>query len=259
MIIAYTIISKDVGLLNWCVTNARDRAGIDHEWLIVGWDATDDVKDWCSDNRITLANFEPTEAQYHPDKTSWFLHNLYKGWNLGYEACPEAKWTVRMGSDQFFSKNWLKNLMESADRHGENSVYHTWTVESDIAKNSRHEIRSWGHTWDTFEFRRFDVYANDLIHRMNNEHGIDGDRCDLWYRHPVRGKQRRPDGVTWLQTRDLWVSYGPLQSTINAEGVTGDVSYMDSLYDNGVTGYLCPRSISYHLVRGESRDIQTPK
>jgi len=183
---------------------------------------------------------------------------------MGY-AYASTKWVVRMGSDQFFSHNWLRNLMEAAEKHGERGIYHTWTVESDLARHSRHEMRNWGTSWDEFNKTQFDLYSNDLIYRTGSTKAIRGDECDLWYRHPARGKQRRPDGVTWLQTKALWGEFGPLEDGINVEGVTGDVAYMDRLYD-GVTssgrevapvcGYLVPRSVSYHLVRGESRDVQ---
>ena len=79
--------------------------------------------------------------------------------------------------------------------------------------------------------------------------------CGLYYNHPTRGQQLRPDGVTWLQTKVLWDRFGPMSDkTVN--GVTGDVSYMDDMMDEHVPLYLVPNSISDHLVRGASRGQQ---
>jgi hypothetical protein len=256
----YTIIGHDVGLLDWCVTNARERAGVDHQWNVINWVNEDqsargveDVKQWCAKNNVHYHRFTASPKSAHPDKTNWFLENLYRGWNMGYEVA-KTKWVARMGSDQFFSQDWLKNLLEAADKFGDDNVYHTWTVESDLARWSRHDVRPWGQNHAEFDVARFDNYCADMIHRYNNFLGVRGDDCGLYFRHPVKGQQRRPDGVTWLQTKKLWEELGPMSDKIE-DGVTGDVSYMDSIYDKH-EGFLCPRSISYHLVRGESRDIQ---
>ena len=272
----YTIISRDVKLLDWCVTNARDRAGFDHKWIIINWINQPDkcnpeeegvhqnVHDWVIEQQdlgydIKYVPYQATEKKYFGSVTpildsGWFLKNLYACWNLGYSEA-DTKYVARMGSDQFFSDNWLRALME-CERRNPNGVYHCWTVESDLASKSRHETQVWGHNPDEFDKVRFDAYADSQIHRYNNELGIEGDMCGLYYRHPSRGTQRRPDGVTWLQEKVTWEKFGPLSDEINQEGVTGDVSYMDKIYDAGIVGYLCPRSISYHLVQGESRDIQ---
>jgi hypothetical protein len=255
----YTIISRDVKLLDWCVTNARSRAGYDHEWVIINWvnegEVSEPIVEWAEDQKfngykVRLVRYYATEGQ----GTQWFLKNLYACWNLGYSEA-RTKYVARMGSDQFFSDNWLRALVE-CERKYPNGVYHCWTVESDLARSSRHETKQWGHMPDEFDTIRFDSYANSQIHRYNNELGIRGDMCGLYYRHPTRGSQKRPDGVTWLQEKSLWEKFGPLSDELNEEGVTGDVSYMDKIYDSGVMGYLCPRSISYHLVQGESRETQ---
>jgi len=248
----YTIISRDVELLAWCIDNARQRAGIDHSWHVIGWEPTDEVQKWCESEGIPIYSFAPKEKSLFADHTSWFLHSLYTGWNMGY-AVAETKWVARMGSDQFFSNDWLLNLLEAAENHGERGIYHTWTVESPAAVHSRHPIMQWGSVHQLFNDRQFDLYANDMIHRAGSAKAVRGDECDLFYRHPYRGKQRRPDGVTWLQTKALWEEFGPLDDNLNHEGVTGDVAYMDRISDAGVRLWLVPRSVSYHLVQGETR------
>jgi hypothetical protein len=190
-----------------------------------------------------------------PDKTAWFLKNLYKTFNAMYELA-NTKWVARMGSDTFFSKNWLARLMEAADAKGERAVYHTWCVESPVAKRSRHDIQDWGSTWQTFDLARFELYAAERAWRWQNQLVIPGEESGLFFNHPARGMQQRADSVTWLQTKALWEEYGPLSDTINAEGVTGDVSFMDALTDAGIKQYLVPSVTAWHAVRGESRGVQ---
>ena len=259
---AYVLISRDSYLLRWCILNARLRAGIDHDWLVVLWINPDEpeapraeIRAFCKAEGIRIAEFVATREREHDSRTAWFLHSLYRAWNLGMEA-SETKWVARMGSDQFFSKGWLKNLHLAAEKHGERATYHCWTVESTAAKHSRHDVQDWGTTWQTFDHPRFEQYASDLIYRYQHQVTIPGDECDLMFRHPARGLQHRADGATWLMTKVLWEEFGPMRDTINEEGVTGDVDFLDRMGDAGVPAYLVPISATFHLVAGESRDIQ---
>ena len=261
-ICCYTIISRDLMLLRWAIENARARAGIGHEWLVVLWINPDEpeepsrrIAEWCTGNEVRVVPFTaPLKADF-PDRTSWFLSSLYRAWNLGYSE-SNTKWVARMGSDTFFSKGWLAKLMEAADAKGERSVFHTWCVESPIAKHSRHDIQDWGSTWQTFDLARFENYASEQAWRYQNQPVIPGDECNLRYFHPARGAQTRPDSCTWLMTKALWQQYGPMKDHVNNEGVSGDVSFMDTLTDAGIKQYLVMNSILFHLVRGESRGIQ---
>lgn len=257
----YTIISRDVALLHWSVEWARLRAGIDHDWTVIGWNPTDEVKKECEilgATCVPLTMLAPPGPDAHPEqRTVWFIRCLYKAWNAGMEHST-TKWVARLGSDQFFSKGWLKALMDCAAKHGERAVYDVTTVESPVAKRSRHEIRDWGTMPAEFDERGrhlFDAYADDLAHRFRSDPTVRGDECDLWYDHPTRGRQRRSDGVTWLQTRALWDEFGPLPNAV-VNGVAPDVAYRDRLQDAGVPSYLCLTAASYHLVRGESREVQ---
>lgn len=168
---------------------------------------------------------------------------------------------VRMGSDQFFSKNWLRILYDVAALDEFKSVYHTWTIESIVAKNSRHVIKDFGSAWNTLDIELFDQYVRFFTKQVpylfnTQSNFVSAEHCGLAYNHPSRGFQMRPDGCTWLQLKALWEEYGPMRGDINQEGCSGDVDYMDRLTDGGVRSYLVPKSITYHLVRGESRDIQ---
>mgnify|MGYP001608992602 FL=1 len=257
----YTVISRDADLLRWCIANARERAGIEHEFLVVGWNATGEIKDACMKMGVHLVPLDlplPPGAGAHPEqKTAWFIGCLYACWNAGMEHAT-TKWVARMGSDQFFSRNWLANLMTCAKRHGDRAIYDITTVESPVAKRSRHEIRDWGTTPAEFDDKgrqRFDSWANDLAHRFVSNPTVRGDLCDLWYNHPTRGRQRRSDGVTWVQTKALWDEFGPMNDRV-VDGVSPDVAYRDRLQDAGVPSYLCLTATSMHLVRGESREVQ---
>ncbi len=257
----YTLISRDSYLLRWCLLNARLRAGIDHDWLVVLWINPDEpeapraeIRAFCKAEGIRIAEFVATREKEHDSRTAWFLHSLYRAWNLGMEA-SETKWVARMGSDQFFSKGWLANLHRAAEKHGERATFHTWTVESPAAKHSRHDVQDWGTTWQTFNYPAFEQYASTLIEHYQDQITIPGDECKLMFRHPTRGLQQRADGATWLMTKALWEEFGPMSNVINAEGVTGDVSFMDALQDGGAPAYLVPISLTYHQCRGESRAI----
>ena len=257
----YTIISSDVPLLRRCVENARERAGIEHEWIVVGWSPTDGILAECDRLGVRCVPMKLPESpgpEAHPEqRTAWFIRCLYQAWNAGYEHST-SKWVARLGSDQYFSKNWLANLLACAERHGDRSIYDMTTVESPVAKRSRHEIRDWGTTpgeFDEVGRQRFDSWANDLAYRMRSNPTVRGDMCDLWYNHPTRGRQRRSDGCSWLQTRDLWSEFGPMPDAV-MHGVSPDVAYRDAIQDAGVSSYLCLTASTYHLVAGESRDIQ---
>ncbi len=259
----YTMLSRDVDLLRWNVMNARERAGIDHDWLLIHWintDQTDDetqrVYEAAMDLGMNYHRFDATAESDHETRAEFFLHNLYRGFNAGYEY-SKTPWVVRMGSDQFFSNGWLTQLMKAAELYGERAVYHTWTVESPVAKKSRHEMRDFGSTPSTFDAIQFDQYAGHLMHQYRSRLCVPPVETILYHFHPYRGLQLRCDGCSWLQHKSLWEEFGPMPDTINREGVTGDVAYLDAMSDGGIPGYLVPSSVTWHAVRGESRDIQT--
>lgn len=255
----YTIISKDRQLLEWCVNNARERAGIDSNWLLVHWVnpemseyQVENIQEAARNLNMQYVVHSADQVSDYPNRTAWFIKNLYAAWNLGYEH-SDTKYVARMGSDQFFSRDWLKWLVTASEmRHA--GTFHSWTVESTAAQKSRHDIRDWGCTYDTFDRPAFDLYATNLIHQYSSRVLLNAGECKLFYHHPARGIQSRPDGCTWFQTKELWEQYGPMEDTINDEHVTGDVAYMDRLSDAGIPAYLVPPSVTYHLVRGESRD-----
>ncbi len=248
-------IGHDTELLRWCLENARARAGIEHEWLVVGWDIADGPKQWCEAEGIRLVDWPGYPLLDFPDKTAWFLKNLYKAFNAMYDLA-QTKWVARMGSDTFFSKDWLARLMEAAEAKGDRSIFHTWTVESPLAKHSRHDVQDWGSTWQTFDLVRFEQYASERAWRWQNQLVIPGEESGLSYFHPTRGGQVRCDSVTWLQAKELWQELGPMPDAINEEGVSGDVAYMDKMMDAGIAQYLVPSVTAWHAVRGESRGVQ---
>jgi hypothetical protein len=255
-------IGHDLGLLKWCILNARERAWVDHDWLVYNWKNADDdpqyaaaIKDWCQVEGLNYVSYMAPAKSEFADHTAWFLHCLYNCWNGVYKHA-KTPWVARMGSDQFFSEGWLKALWDAAERYGDRAVFHCWTVESDAAKHSRHPIRNWGVTWQTFDVDQFDLYAREMAHKFADRLVLAPHECPLSYLHPTRGMQLRPDSCTWLQARALWEEFGPLDDVITAEGVTGDVAVHDRMTDAGIKGYLVMKSTSFHLVRGESREVQ---
>lgn len=258
----YTIIGRDLGLLQWNVLNARKRAGMPHEWLVVNWvNPADDpacaaaIQAWCESESVRYVRYPGTREQDYPSRTAWFLHDLYASWNLGY-AEAQTPWVARMGSDQFFARDWLKWLWTPVEHFGERAVYDVWTVESPLAVRSRHPIEDFGVSPQTFDTRRFDEYAATLQNRYSSRYLLKPSECRLYYQHPTRGLQVRTDGVTWLQTRALWEKHGPLPDAVSPEGIAPDVAYRDRLFDAGIPSYLVPPAVAWHAVRGESRDLQ---
>jgi hypothetical protein len=55
-------------------------------------------------------------------------------------------------------------------------------------------------------------------------------------------------------TRKDWEEHGPLPVLEN--GVTGDVVIHDRFQRNGYESFIVRDCITYHFVRGESKDIQ---
>lgn len=254
------LIGHDLDLLKWNVLNARERAGIDHEWLVVNWipaehpEVADPIAAFCAQEGLRYASFRGEVQPADPrQRTVWFLRQLYKGWNEIYVQA-QTPWVARMGSDQFFSWNWLKWLWTPVEHFGDRAVYHCWTVESPLATKSRHPVEDFGVSLQTFDVRRFGEYAANLQNRYSSRYILKPSECRLYYQHPARGLQVRVDGVTWLQTVALYDEFKPMRDDINGEGVTGDVDWHDRLFDAGVPAYLVPPSVSFHLVAGESRD-----
>ena len=221
-----TVIGHDLDLLRWNLENARARAGIAHDWLVVNWipaerpEVAGPIAEWCKREGVKYHAYQGTpKPDLTSDVTPWFLKNLYHCFNASYTEA-ETPWVARMASDQFFSKDWLKNLMTAAERYGERSVMHCWTVESPVAKHSRHDIQDWGSTWQTFDLDRFENYAADLAWRYQNQPVIPGDECNLRYFHPTRGMQTRPDGCSWLMTKALFNEFGQMSDHVNEEGAS---------------------------------------
>lgn len=262
LITAYTIIGHDRWLLEWCVANAQHRAGMAADWVVIHWvrpeysaHQIDDIEESCKTLGARYVQYSAPPDDPKIDKTTKFLRDLYCCWNMGCQVA-DTRYVVRLGSDQFFSKRWLAELYRASMMVQDHGVFHTWTVESPVARHSRHEIMDFGSRFDEFTVAPFDQYADRMMFQYQSRNLLQAHECRLFYNHPKRGMQARPDGCTWLQTKELWERFGPMEDTINDEGVTGDVAYMDRIYDNRVPGYLCPTSVTYHLVRGESRDVQ---
>lgn len=264
-IACYTIISHDHDLLRWCINNARERAGIGHRWMLINWInegmdsnmAAERICRWCIANNVGYYPYKAVPQSQFPDRTKWFLHNLYACWNLGYEHAEKDEFVARLGSDQFFSQGWLGDLAIASKKSRGKGVYHCWSVESILAGGQRHPIISAGTNFRDFSVGEFEKYVAKWKKSIGSERVVEGSQCGLAFNHPKRGAQIRPDGLTWLQSRKLWEKFGPMRGDINEEGVTGDVDYMDRMTDAGVPQYSVRSCLSFHLVRGETRQEES--
>jgi hypothetical protein len=118
LISVYTVIGRNVDLLDQWISGVCERAGMDDYAInLVLWNPTAEVMDYVSQmakevsphpNRFKYVIYNPTDYVFrgHPDHR--YVFDLYNCFNMGYEMSP-CKYVLRSGSDQIFSKNFLKD------------------------------------------------------------------------------------------------------------------------------------------------------
>lgn len=114
LISAYTIIGRNVRLLEQWLKCVRERSGMkpfEYEIDLVLWDPADDILQYVNDNEIRHTVYDSSKHEYngHPDHR--FVFDLYNCWQIGTEM-SRATYVLRSGSDQLFSKEFLSNSMD---------------------------------------------------------------------------------------------------------------------------------------------------
>lgn len=254
----YTIIGRDARLFKWHVDNVLRNSGLSRDL----WDfnvvvyknnripeqTTAEILELCKINDINwLIYNEPHDN---------FLINLYNSWNLGY-TLGKGELVLRAGSDQAFSPGCFAAML---DAH--NSYYGTGelitqmhTVESPLAgPGSRHWVMPFGNNWQEFKEDEFVKFCQSQA--KPGLFGIE-EALRIW-KHPTSfnsslGHINRVDGVSWLMSRELFKKIGPMPAIEN--GHTGDVIIHDRATRAGIPELLVGDAFSYHLVRGEARQI----
>lgn len=250
----YTIIGRSPSLLSWHLDNLTRNAGLDrsdYDLNIVIYrnkkipkETTNAIIDICADHKTNMA--------FYDEPHDWFLGNLYTCWNIGYNM-GSAPIVLRGGSDQAWSPNSFKNIVDAHERYtNQELVTQVQSVESPVAgPGSRHWIKPFGCSPADFDEAAFNKFAEET--------GREGlytiqEALSIWG-HPTSfdsslGKIDRVDGLSWTMSRKLFEKVGPMPPM--ERGFTGDVIIHDRIQLLGITEFLVGNAFSYHLVRGES-------
>jgi|TARA_R110001583_G_scaffold39728_1_gene127130 hypothetical protein len=266
----YTIIGKDLSLLQGHMNNVKSYAGFDKltcekELIVIVYKnnkipekITQSILDYCNDNNI--------RTEIYDEPTDVFIENLYACWNLGYEISDDG-YVFRGGSDQVFSRDSFVSLYEEAEKlrklNKSKFILQANTIENatrlrQIGAISRHFALDLGATFHEFNYGGFEDFCN----RMNTgviQNILTIDDCLKYWGKPTKlntslGNIDRTDGCSWLMTKQDWLDHGPLPHIEN--WITGDVVIHDRMQTAGYENYLVRDCITYHFVRGESIDVQ---
>jgi len=265
LVSCYTIIGRNVRLLNQWVRNVRDRAGYDNiEVDLVLWDPEPDIVQYAKDNGCRTVIYRAADHQFNGHPHHRFVFDLYNCWNLGYQMA-QGTHVFRAGSDQIFSHKFLGNAMklildyEQLDEDGafeKTAFYHLYTMESwDGSKAaygrpcSRHIMPiGW---WDGMYTPRWDKF-DKFCEAISADQLLTNEEYALPFRHATRGWIFHAVGASWIQRRDTWERLGPLWNHVGAGGLTGDVEYFDRGEAQGIPSLLLGNSFTLHRCKGES-------
>jgi len=262
----YTVIGRDPQLLKVWLHSVESRAGLSARlWEIdlVLWNPTDEVLNYVKENGYRHKIFIPESDNY--------IENLYTAFGMGYEM-SRAKYVFRSGSDQIFSKNFLKNSMELIANfehkyNGQDALFHLYGVESyegivasyeyvfnpyNKHPSSRHILMP--NTWTEDNkydpnYERFDKLCDALRWDKILTHYEYG----LMFKHPTKGYVPHCQGPSWIQKKSLYIEHGPYLKHMKETGFTGDVVWMDVMEAVNVPSVLLHNAFTLHLSRGESK------
>ena len=250
-----TIIGRDPKLWLWHVDNVLRNAGLGRDkWdfnVIIYHDEelrkngiTDELISICDDNDIFY------KLHQEPDKP--FIQRLYDCWNMVQEIGKRPH-TLRAGSDQAWSKNSFSNLFAAMSACPFEAILQVQTVESLLAGMSRHFMKDFGTTPDTFNEADFAAFCKEIT----RDDFFTIDQALAEWGHPTSFSSslgtphNRTDGCSWLQSKEAFTKHGPMPYMDRQW--TGDVIIHDRYERAGIPNLLVGNAITYHLVRGESR------
>lgn len=250
-----TIIGRDPKLWRWHVDNVLRNAGLGRDlWTFnaviyfndsIDPDITDELISICEDEEIRY-------QLHHENPARPFINRLYDCWNLVQEV-GKHPYTLRGGSDQAWNKDGFKNIFEALNRADGEVIFQAQTVESSLAGRSRHFVRPFGHTPDTFDETAFQAFCDEI----SREELFNIDEALREFGHPTSFSSslgtphNRTDGCSWMQSKKLFAEHGPMPAMYGQW--TGDVVIHDRYERAGIPNLLVGNCITYHLVRGESR------
>jgi len=259
----YTIIGRDPSLLEGHLENVTKYAGFDkltcQKKLLVIIYKNPSIEKGTTDTIIEICGKYGAEYVMYEEPHSIFIENLYACWNLGYQHSLDG-FVFRGGSDQTFSKDSFVSLYEVASDHeGEKIILQANTIENaDRNLNSRHFLEPLGNTFDDFSYEKFEEVCERINAKVEEPLISIDTALEVWGKPTPLGTSlgviNRVDGCSWLMTKKDWKEFGPLPVMEN--GVTGDVIIHDRLQLNGYSSFITRDCITYHFVRGESKEIQ---
>tara|TARA_R110000796_G_scaffold195034_1_gene311492 strand:- start:6623 stop:7417 length:795 start_codon:yes stop_codon:yes gene_type:complete len=259
----YTIIGRDPSLLEGHLKNVTQYAGFEklecEKKLLVIVYTNPSIPQTTTDKILSTCKEYGAEPIIYQEPTTIFIDNLYACWNLGYNHALDGL-VFRGGSDQVFSKDSFVSLYnDRLSCENDKVILQANTVENaDRNLGSRHIVASLGDTFESFNYGGFEGLCETINKEADKPLLTLEDSIRLWNKPTgftsTLGQINRTDGCSWLMTRKDWEEYGPLPVLEN--GVTGDVVIHDRFQRNGYESFIVRDCITYHFVRGESKDIQ---
>jgi len=262
LVSVYTVIGRNVDLLKQWEDNVRTRAEFPEDQYsvdLVLWNPEDDVLKYVESGNFNFVVYRPLE--HYPQEN--YVRDLYNCFNMGYEM-SQAKYVLRSGSDQVFSKGYLGRSMDlilDYEKDGDRTaMYHLLTLESwDGSKAaygrpcSRHIMPiGW---WDDLLAPRMDKF-DAFCEAMLTPHLLTSEEYALPFNHPTRGWIFHTVGASWIQQRYVWKRFGPMINYVGPQGITGDVEIFDRVAhsdpDFPVPSLLIADAATFHRCKGES-------
>lgn len=251
-----TIIGRDPKLWRWHVENVLRNAGLERDcWtfnvviyyhkLLRETGVTDELISICDENDI---NYQLHEE----DPNELFINRLYVCWNIVQEM-GRRPYTLRGGSDQAWYKDSFSNMFNALNCSSSDVILQSQTIESLLAGRSRHFMKDFGSTVDTFDEDAFNKFCAEIT----RDDLFDIQAALKEFGHPTSFSSslgtphNRTDSCSWLESKELFRKHGPMPAM--ERQWTGDVIIHDRYERAGIPNMLLGNCITYHLVKGESR------
>ena len=257
-----TIIGRDPEIYESHVTNVLQNAGLPREaWNFhtviyrnsrIHPDTTARLAQIAADNDILVHYYDEVEGTGFET----FLHNLYVCWNM-CQTVGSTPLNVRAGSDQAFSKDAFKNMLEAWDFYQEENGHDNVILFHNLIEckercgaSSRHILKDFGSSWRDLDLGAFQAWCdeNELPELVGFTKAN-----ELWgapRNQPRLASNDRADGASWIQSKRLFREYGPMPPRYG-NGLTGDIGIMEKMRDHGVEFYIIGNSTTYHISQGE--------
>lgn len=258
-----SIIGRSPSMFRHFAANVIENAGLSRDaWNFnmvvyrnsrINPSITDSILKIADDNGIEVHMYDEIEGA---DKDfEIFLTNLYACWNLCHKV-GNTVLSMRAGSDQAFSKNAFKNMLDVWDnyvhqyKHEDLILFHNLIECKENVQQSRHILESFGRDWQTFDAAAFKIWCD-----KNEQPGLFDWNAAVtkWgapRNMPGLSSNFRADGASWLMAKSTYKKYGPMPPRYS-NGLTGDIGLMNLMYERGVPIYIVGNSTTYHFSQGE--------